>query len=353
MELISLVKSLSSAFGPSGFEDAVSTLVKDEMKDMMNVKEDTLRNVRCELTGNTGSRPVMMLDAHLDEVGLIVQAIHENGTMSFLQLGRQAASSLPANRFLIQNRNGKFIPAVVALKPPHFMTEAEKKMPLDISTMVLDCGSHSKEETENEFGIRMAAPASPDVQCQYDEEHDLFSGKAFDCRIGAAAEIESMKHLQKASLNIDVHAAFSAQEEVGERGVLANTRAIQPDIAICFEGCPADDTFTKGAMTQTVMGKGPMLRHYDTCMITNPRFQRFALDTAVKYGIPCQESVRAGGGTDGGIIHLYDIPCIVIGIPVRYIHSSNCYACLKDVKAAADLAEKICMDLNADIIHSF
>lgn len=353
MELISLVKTLSSAFGPSGFEDTVSALVKNEMKDMKSLQEDTLRNVRCELSGNTGKRPVMMLDAHLDEVGLIVQAIHENGTMSFLPLGRQAESSLPASRFLIKNKDGRYVPAVVAVKPPHFMTEAEKKAPLDISTMVLDCGSHSREETENSYGIRMAAPAAPDVQCQYDEEHDLFSGKAFDCRIGAAAEIESMKQLQTAALNIDVHAAFSSQEEVGERGVLANTRAIHPDIAICFEGCPADDTFTHGAMTQTSMGKGPMLRHFDTCMITNPRFQRFALDTAEKYGIPCQESVRAGGGTDGGIIHLYDVPCIVIGIPVRYIHSSNCYACLKDVTAAADLAVKICMDLNADIIHSF
>ena len=125
MELISLVKTLSSAFGPSGFEDTVSALVKNEMKDMRSLQEDTLRNVRCELSGNTGKRPVMMLDAHLDEVGLIVQAIHENGTMSFLPLGRQAESSLPANRFLIKNKDGRYVPAVVAVKPPHFMTEAE------------------------------------------------------------------------------------------------------------------------------------------------------------------------------------------------------------------------------------
>lgn len=344
---------LSSAFGPSGFEDAVAEIVKTEMSDFQNLQEDSLRNVRCSLPANTGSRPVMMLDAHLDEVGLIVQAVHENGTMSFLELGRQAPSSLPSSRFLIRNRRGELIPAAVASKPPHFMNEAEKKLPPAIDSMILDCGSTSQKETEESYGIRMASPAACDHACTYDAIHGVFSGKAFDCRIGVAAEIELMKRLQNQNLQIDAAAAFSSQEEVGERGVHANVQAIHPDIAICFEGCPADDTFTSGAMTQTVMGRGPMLRHFDVCMITNPRYQRFALDTAEKYGIPCQESVRAGGGTDGGVIHLLDVPCIVIGIPVRYIHSGSCYAMLKDAEAAVDLAEKICTDLSADIIHSF
>ena len=122
---------------------------------------------------------------------------------------------------------------------------------------------------------------------------------------------------------------------------------------ICFEGCPADDTFQEPWMVQAALYKGPMLRHFDVSMITSPRFQKFALDIAQKYNIPCQESVRSGGGTDAGMIHTEGIPCIVIGIPVRYIHSSNCFCTLDDYQNAVNLAEKIVLNLNEEVLASF
>ena len=95
------------------------------------------------------------------------------------------------------------------------------------------------------------------------------------------------------------------------------------DLAIVFEGCPADDTFSEAYMIQTALGKGPMLRPLDKRMITHPRFQRFALDLAAELDIPVQESVRTGGSTNGAPIHLSNagVPTIVVGIPVRYIHT--------------------------------
>ena len=84
-----------------------------------------------------------------------------------------------------------------------------------------------------------------------------------------------------------------------------------------------------------------MLRHFDRSMITHPKFQRFALDLAKTRQIPCQESVRSGGGTNGAFIHVRDIPTIVIGIPVRYIHSHHGYASYADYRSAVDLAKAI------------
>ena len=117
---------------------------------------------------------------------------------------------------------------------------------------------------------------------------------------------------------MDVTGAFAVQEEMGTRGATVTANTVKPDLAIVFEGCPADDTVAEPYMIQTAIHKGPMLRHIDARMITNPRFQRYALDLAEELGIPVQESVRTGGSTNGAPIHLSNkgVPVIVIGIHV-------------------------------------
>jgi putative aminopeptidase FrvX len=122
-----------------------------------------------------------------------------------------------------------------------------------------------------------------------------------------------------------------------------------------FEGCPADDTFTEDYLIQTAIKKGPMLRFIDRAMITNPRFQRFALDLAEELKIPVQAGVRTGGSTNGASIHLSGngVPVIVIGIPVRYIHSHYGIASLQDCINASKLAVEIIKRLNTSIIKGF
>lgn len=339
------IQKLSDLFGPSGFEDEVSAFVASEMQEFHPVT-DHMRNVRCE---KPGIGPRVMLDAHLDEVGLIVQAVKPNGTMRFLRLGGITPSALPATSWKIRTSAGNTVQAVVASKPPHFMSEAEKHQPLDPDQMILDCGTSSREETEA-LGIGIGSPACPDVSCAYDRERDLFYGKAFDCRIGAAAEIETMKRLREENLPCSLSASFSVQEEVGERGVRANAEALKPDVMICFEGCPADDTFSADYMIQSALGKGPMLRNMDVSMITNWHFQKFAVDTAKANNIPVQQSVRKGGGTNGAAVNIqYGTPAIVIGIPVRYIHSSHCFVKYSDYQAAVDLACAIVRKLDDSV----
>lgn len=344
--------ALSDAFGPSGFEEEVTELVRSELDGFDNIEVDSMRNLRVVLNPGTKG-PKVMLDAHLDEVGVIVQAVRPQGTMKFLPVGGQSAANFPNSSYRLKNRDGRIVRAAVAVKPPHFQSAAEKNAMPTVADMVLDCGSISKEQTENEFGLGIACPGVPDVSCTYDEEKRLFYGKAFDCRIGVAAQIETLKRLKGKDLPCVIQGAFSVQEEVGERGVYANYKAFDPDLMICFEGCPADDTFQESWMVQAGMYKGPMLRHFDVSMITNPRFQKFALDTARELNIPVQESVRSGGGTDAGMIHKQGIPCIVIGIPVRYIHSSNCYCTLDDYKAAVDLACALAERLTEETVAAF
>ncbi|RGS80565.1 M42 family metallopeptidase [Coprococcus sp. AF21-14LB] len=354
-ENIELIKTLSNANGVSGFEDEVAEIGRKETEHYCNVTIDSLRNTYMSLKNNKGRKLKVWMDAHSDEVGYIVQAIKPNGTMNFLTLGGSEVTNLPSNKVRVRNDDGEYIPGIITSKPPHFISEAEKGRGRTLSDMAIDVGAVSTEDLKKNFNIRMAAPVVPDVECTYDEKRDLFMGKAFDCRVGCAALIEALNQLSKEELEVDVEATLTVQEEVGERGAMAAVDNIDADVCIVFEGCPADDTFSPDYMIQTALRKGPMLRHFDCSMITNPRFQRFALDLGEELGIPVQESVRSGGGTNGKYIHAsrHGVPTIVIGVPVRYIHSHYGICTLEDYQNSVRLAVEIVKHLNEETIGNF
>jgi len=353
-ESIELVGKLSEARGVSGFEDEVVAIVHDEMDTLFNVEEDAMRNVYIARSDHVGNKPVVQLDAHSDEVGFIIQAIKPNGTLVFLNVGGWVPANITAQKVLIRNRDGVYISGVVATKPPHFMSEGERARGVKLEDLVIDVGASSKEEIERDYRIAIGAPVVPDATFSYNERNELFCGKAFDCRIGVAALIETMKLLQNEPLAVDVVGTVSAQEEVGLRGAEVAVKKVQPNIAIVFEGAPADDTFNEPYMIQSALKKGPMLRHFDMSSITNPRFQAHTLDIAAQADIPVQPAVRSGGGTDAGAINLFNgAPAIVIAIPVRYAHTPHCYVARVDYEHAIKLAVAVVKSLDAQVIASF
>ena len=355
MNHIEMISSLSNSFGPSGFEDDILALARQYAPADARVEEDSLRNLYIFRKENTGRRPVLQLDAHSDEVGFMVQAVRPNGTLKFIPLGGWVNSNIPAHKVKVRAKDGSLVSGVTVAKPPHFMTAEEKtKMP-SLDEMSIDVGASSLEEARDVFGIRVAAPAVPDVAFEYDEKHDLMIGKAFDNRLGCAAILAALEALAGAELSVDIVGAMASQEEMGTRGANVTARHVKPDIAIVFEGCPADDTVVEPWLSQTAVHRGPMLRHIDARMITNPRYQRWALDLAEALHIPVQEAVRTGGSTNGAPIHLSNqgVPCIVIGFPVRYIHSHYGIASLADFENGVKLAVEIIRRLDEKVIRAF
>lgn len=353
--ILSMVEELSNAKGASGFEDEVLAVARKYAQDFCSINEDSVRNLYLNPKGNTGGKPVVMLDAHTDEVSYMVQAIKPNGTLCFVSLGSWPISAVAAHRVLVRNADGEYIPGITASKPPHYMTDAERKAESDISAMAIDVGATSKEDAEKNFKVRVGEPVVADVKFEYLEKPDLMMGKAFDCRVGVASVIATLSSLQDADLGVDIVGALAAQEEVGTRGAKVTAQTVKPDAAIVFEGCPADDTVREDYMVQTAIKKGPMLRFIDRSMITNPRFQRFALDLAQELNIPVQAAVRTGGSTNGCQINLSDhgVPVIVIGIPVRYAHTHYGIASSEDCLNAVRLASEIVKRLNSDTISKF
>lgn len=347
--LLNSIQKLSDAYGPSGFEHEVSALVLELAGSYGESSVDSMQNVYVAREGFQGDRLRVQLDAHLDEVGLIVHSIRENGMLRIQALGTWVPANIPAHAFRVRTRDGHWIRAIAASKPPHYLSEAEKQQGITIEQIELDIGAVNKQEAEELFGVYMAAPVAPDVTFAYDEKSDLLFGKAFDCRLGCAAMTETLRRLDGEELACDVIAAYSVQEEIGGRGAVVTARQVEADLAIVFEGTPADDYFASPDQRQTCLGKGPMLRHIDRSMITHPGFQKYALELARKHNIPVQEGVRSGGGTNGGLIHTEGagIPTIVIGVPVRYIHTHYGWAKLCDVEAAVALGTELLRSFDA------
>lgn len=351
---IQMLKDFSDANATSGFETEFVKLFTDTVKDYADLEVDGMLNVYAAKKQNKGQRPVIQLDAHSDAVGLLTQAVRPNGLLKFVTLGGWNNVVLPSMKVKVRNKDGEYIPGVVALKPPHFMTAAERKAVPQVADLSIDVGSSSREETIKDYKIDTGCPIFVDVKCEYNDKTGLFFGKDFDDRFGAAAMADVLENLKDEETNFDVVAALSSQEEVGLRGAYVTARKVKPDVCLVLESCPADDTFEPEWLSQTGLKRGPMLRDMDVTFLPNPKFQQYACDLADKNGIPYTRSVRTGGGQDGAAIYYENgAPTIVIGIPVRYEYSPYCFSSYKDFKASVDLALAIIRDLDQEKLDSF
>lgn len=331
--------AISDAFGPSGFENAVADVIERELGDVP-ARRDSLQNLYAALPQNAAGRPLVMLDAHMDEVGFMVQSITSRGLLRLVPLGGWVEHNIPAHVFLVRNRRGELIRAVSTSKPPHFMSAAERSAPLTMDNILLDAGVCSKQDAEDLLGLEPGLPAAPEVAFSYNEATGLMMGKAFDCRLGCAALVETLRALRGTALNANVAAVFSVQEEVGLRGARVAAERVRPALAICFEGTPADDTFTAPDDAQGALKKGVQIRFRDGSMVAHAGLVALARRIAAENNIPHQCAVRTGGGTNGGSIHLAagGVPTLVLGIPVRYAHTHYGYAAAADLEAAVALA---------------
>ncbi|MEG0763599.1 MAG: M20/M25/M40 family metallo-hydrolase [Oscillospiraceae bacterium] len=342
---------LSDAFGPSGFENEVSDIICATLAGF-DTRTDSMQNTYAFLPEQNTDMPLVMLDAHTDEVGFMVQSITDKGLLRIVPLGGWVEHNIPAHIFWVRNKNGELIKAVSSSKPPHFMTDAQRKAAITLDDIFLDVGVCCRNDAIELLNIEPGAPVCPDVSFEYNDSTDVMLGKAFDCRLGCAAAIEIFERLANRPLNVRVAASFSSQEEVGLRGAKVAAARLCPSLAICLEGTPADDMFTAECEIQGGLKRGVQLRYRDGTMVSSPAFVAFARKIAEENGINLQCAVRTGGGTNAGNIHLAanGVPTLVLGIPVRYAHTHYGYAAQSDFDAAVDLATAIIKALTPDVL---
>jgi putative aminopeptidase FrvX len=235
------------------------------------------------------------------------------------------------------------------------MSEEERKNGLPIEQMVIDVGAVSREDLVKNFKINVGAFVVPDGEFSYNRKSGIMTGKAFDNRVGCAAVIETLSQLENSELQVDVVGAICSQEEVGTRGAKVAVERVKPDLAIVFEGSPADDTYSDKPSAQCALKGGAQIRYLDASLIANPRLARFFRDTAMENNIKFQEAVREAGKTDAGAIALGSggTPVIVIGVPVRYAHCNYGYCALEDYQASIELCCQVIRRLDKETIDGF
>ena len=189
---IEMFGKISDAFGPSGFEEEVVRTVAGYC-GKYQVENDAMNNLYVRMPGRAGDKPVVQLDAHLDECGFMVQCIHDNGCLGILMLGGFHLTNLPAHTVIIKTRAGRKIRGIIMSKPVHFMNDKERaSLELCIENLYVDIGATNRREVEEDFGISIGDPMVPEVSFSYDEEHGLCFGKAFDNRAGCACIVDTM-----------------------------------------------------------------------------------------------------------------------------------------------------------------
>jgi endoglucanase len=329
-----LLQRLSDAHGISGYEGDVRAIVRQELSSYGDVRVDVPGNL---IVTKKGTSPSIMLAAHIDEIGLAVKHIDENGFLKFVKVGGWFDQTLLNQRVIVHSKDPCF--GVIGSKPPHVMKEDERKKPVESKDMFIDVGASSADEVAS-MGIEVGTSVSID-QNLVRLANDYVTGKALDNRAGAALLIEVMKRI--GDVKPTVHAVFTVQEEVGLKGARMAAFGLDPDVAIAIDTCIAGDHpgITKDESAMEV-GKGAAITVMDAGgrgVITHPKVLAWLRETAEKNKIAHQLDVSDGGTTDATAISLTraGIPSGVISVTTRYLHSPVEVLSLGDMESCADL----------------
>jgi len=337
VKLVDSLERFSNACGVTGREEAVSDLLKTALKPHVDeIKVDKLGNVIGVKKGAKKGAPKIMLAAHMDEIGLIIKNINKDGFLQFSKLGGIDDRILIAQRVMVHTKKGKRL-GIIGSKPPHIMKEEERKKIVEVDKLFIDVGASSKEDAQK-MGLNIGDVISFDTKFARITD-DLVAGKAFDDRVGCCLLIEVMKELDQTDCT--VYAVGTVQEEVGLRGAIVSAFRISPDVALAFDVTVAGDIpGVKEIEAPTKMKKGPVIGVMDAGLITHPKVLNLLMNAAKKAKVDYQLETGLAGSTDAARIALTreGVPCGVLSIPTRYIHSPSSILSLNDVRKAAKLA---------------
>ena len=292
-----------------------------------------------------------MLAGHMDEIGFIVKLITDEGFIKFSPLGGWWGNVMLAQRVVIKTQKGDVV-GLIGSKPPHILSEEERKKLQEPKDMYIDVGATSSDEAK-EFGICPGDPIVPICPFTILGTGKTYLAKAFDDRVGCALFIEVIKSLSREKHPNTVYGVGTVQKEVGLRGARTSSWVVEPDVGLTMEvGVAGDVPDVKKDDAQGRLGKGPVIVIRDGSMVPNLRLRDFFIDTAMKLGIPYQFDILERGGTDFGAIHLHrrGVPNLVVAVPARHIHSHAGILYRNDFDNAVQLVTSVIKDLDSDTV---
>ncbi|MBQ7095292.1 MAG: M28 family peptidase [Clostridia bacterium] len=318
---------------PSGFEREEKSVEALLAPLVDEVHKDSCGNIIGCRKSAFGNAKKIMLDAHLDEIGLMVTKIDDAGFIHFTNLAGFSPIALPASSVMVKGKRN--LSGVVATLPPHLLSAEERKKPIEMKKMVIDVGYPA--ETVREL-IKVGDPIILRQGCA-ELLNDRITGKALDNRAGVAVILDMLTTLQKMPLAMDLYVVFSAGEEFSGFGALNAAMEIAPDEAVVIDvthgesgGTPRGKAFPLGC--GAVIGVAPILSGAVTDRLK---------EMAKQYVIPYEmEPINGRTGTNSDQIATSrcGVPTGLVSIPLRYMHSGCEVADLKDLKAVSDLLSR-------------
>lgn len=351
-ELLTMLRELTDAPGVPGQEAAVREVMRRYLQPHSEIITDNLGSIAGRKIGKANG-PKIMLAGHLDEIGFMVTRITDEGYLKFQTLGGWWEQVMLAQRVQVYTREGPVI-GVIGSKPPHILSAEIRSKPVDKKTMYIDIGASSRDEASS-WGIRPGDAVVPVCPFTPMRNEKLLMAKAWDNRFGCALAIEVLRRLANEEHPNELFAVGNVQEEVGLRGASTTTNLIAPDIGFAFDTSIAGDTPGVDADEAAgKLGKGPVVLLYDASMIPNTGLRDLVIDTAEAEDIPLQFDSIPMGGTDAGKMHVFSagVPSLVIGVPVRYIHTHASIMNIDDFEQAAKLMVAVIKRLDENTVRN-
>ncbi len=319
-----LLKQLTEAFGPSGYEDNIRKLVLAEVKPLADeIKVDALGNLiaRKKPSKVTKGTRKVMIAAHMDEIGIMVSHVDDNGFVRFTNIGGVFGKYVLGGRV-------RFLNGVQGVIGYDRFDKVHEVPTLD--KVYIDVGATSKKDCPVKVGD-VAAFDRPFV-----EMGNRFVAKSMDDRVGVLVAIETLRAL-KSTLH-DVYFVFTTQEEVGTRGAATSAFGVDPDVGIAIDVTASADTPNAMKM-EMVLGKGPCVKIKDSGALSDPRVVQWMISVAEKNKIPYQREVLLFGGTDAHAMQMTraGVPAGCLSIPTRYVHSPSEMVDYTDVQNSVKL----------------
>jgi endoglucanase len=323
-----LIQTLTEAYGPSGFEDGMRDLIRPLVEPHADdVSVDAMGNLIVHIA--PGSPPAegdplkVMIAAHMDEIGVMVSHITDNGFLRFTNIGGVFAHTLLGGR--VRFANG--LTGVIGCDR---IEDRGKVHPLE--KYFIDVGATSRDD------VPVAVGDAAGFYRPFEANGTRLTAKAMDDRIGCIVAIEALKRLDRAALPHDLTVVFSVQEEVGTRGAQAAANRLLPDVGIALDVTLTGDVPEARSMAVS-LGRGAAIKVKDSGMIAHAGLVRLMRQRAEDAGLAYQLEVLDGGSTDARSMQIAGPGCAAgcISIPCRYVHTPSETVDAGDVASAIDL----------------
>jgi len=332
-----LLNELTECPGVSGYEKPVREYIASKLKLGKTARTDNIGNLIVDVGDG---KPHIALVAHMDEVGLLVTKIEDDGSLRFRKVGGVDDRILLSRKVKIHAKTGQ-VNGVIGVKPPHLMTDLEEmKKAVPYEKLRIDVGTRTAKET-GKLGIKVLDPVTLEKGLMRLGKN-LVVGRGLDDRVGCAILMESYLRLRETKLKGKITFVWSVQEEMGLRGARVVSHTMKPDYVIVLDTCSSGDApgIDQGHLQPAILGKGPVLRFFDSMSIASPMLREMANKIAKIRKIPLQEVV-AGGTTDATAVQESGSAVIPIGVGMRNTHSTTEIVDLGDIDNAIKLTVEL------------